>query len=133
MANIEEPTEKQKKEWAKWVASRPKVVRLIAEKFFPWKLYRMKSTGQRVEVYGFNENGTVSVLVTGKFNNVLFDRQVFGIQPEDLEECDLPGPDEVVGSAMTQDEVEENIDVVKTMVRPDLWQLDAEGKAVRKQ
>ena len=36
--------------------------------------------------------------VTGEFNIVAFERSVFGVDPKDLEECDLPGPDDHVGS-----------------------------------
>lgn len=133
MANIEEPTEDHKKEWAEWVAQRPEVVRAIAEKFFPWKLYRMKSTGQRVGIYSFSEDGTITVLVTGAFNKVNFDRQVFGIDPKDLEECELPSPDEAVGTELRPEEVEENIDLLRAEIRPDLWWLDKHGTAVRKQ
>jgi hypothetical protein len=37
--------------------------------------------------------------VTGEYNLVAFERRVFGIKPEDLEECDLPGLHEPLGSA----------------------------------
>ena len=103
MANVYEPTEEQKSQRAKWVAERPDAVRAVAERFQPWKLYRMRSTGHRVTVhsYGEGENGsvTLTVNVTGKYNLLAFERRVFGIDPDDLSECDLPGADEPVGSA----------------------------------
>jgi hypothetical protein len=47
MARISEPTAKEEAEWKEWVASRPAAVRAIAERFDPWTLYRMKSSGFR--------------------------------------------------------------------------------------
>lgn len=41
---------------------------------------------------------TCRVGVSGEFNLVTFERDVFGIDPKDLEECDLPGPDELLGT-----------------------------------
>jgi len=103
MANVFEPTEEQQKNWAQWVAERPDNVRAVAERFLPWKLYRMRSTGHRVTVYSLGEHpdGTVTltVNVTGEFNLLSFERRVFGISPDDLEECDLPAKDEPLGSA----------------------------------
>ena len=103
MANFAEPTEEQRAGWAEWVAERPEAVRLVAEKFNPWALYRLKTSNHRVTLVSFDEpkDGspvTLRVNVTGEFNRVAFERCVFGIKPEDLEECDLPGPDEPLGS-----------------------------------
>jgi hypothetical protein len=131
MARFTQPTKQQERGWRKWVKSRPPVVRAMAERFEPWSLYRMKSTGQRVTMCSFSEDGTLTVAVTGQFNHVMFDRQVFGVSPDDLEPCDLP-VDEMTGTVLTNDEVEANIDVMRVMVRPDLWTLDVNGKAVRK-
>ena len=132
MARIIEPAAKEKKAWTVWVASRPSSVRKIAERFDPWSLYRMKSTGHRVTIHSFNEDGTLTVNITGEFNTILFDRQVFGINPDDLEPCDLPDADEITGTVMTQEQVDENIDNLRVAVRPDLWTLGPDGKAVRK-
>jgi hypothetical protein len=133
MARIVEPTAKQERDWAKWVAKRPAVVRAVAERFEPWSLYRMKSTGQRVTIYSFSENGTVTVEITGQYNVILFDRQVFGIDPADLEPCEVPGPEEAVGTLMSSSEMEENIDALRVSVRPDLFVMGEDGKAQRKQ
>lgn len=109
MADIMVVTEELRAEWAAWVAERPDNVRAVAEHFFPWKLYRMKSTGQRVTLLSFGEHddGSVSVRVNvgGRFNFVAFERQVFGIDPNDLEECDLPATGELLGSAEVPIEV----------------------------
>lgn len=106
MANIFEPTEEMIRDWAKWLAERPEKVREAAKHFFPWKLYRLKtgSGKQRVTIICFEEPAdanakvTCKIAVTGQFNALAFERQVFGIDPDDLEECDLPGPDEPLGS-----------------------------------
>jgi hypothetical protein len=129
--HIYEPSTEQKAEWAEWLSTRPEQIKKLAERFNPWTLYRMKSTGHRVTLESFDEehNGTVSmtVAVTGQFNQVAFDRCVFGVKVEDLEECDLPtGP---VGTALTQEQVDENLDVLRVLARPDLWALDPAGKA----
>jgi len=103
MARHIQPSPEQEREWKEWVAGRPEAVRAVAERFEPWTLYRMKSTGQRVFVMGFfdpDDAGKVllSVGVTGEFNLVAFERKVFGIDPDDLVECDLPAPNEALGS-----------------------------------
>jgi hypothetical protein len=108
MARFTEPTAEQEAGWKEWVASRPEPVRKVAERFEPWSLYRMKSTGQRVTLYSFGEANdgsavTLTVNVTGQFNAVAFDRQVFGIDPDDLEPCDLPAPTEPTGTALTDE------------------------------
>jgi hypothetical protein len=97
--------------WGAWVKERPDVVQELIETrgFAPWKLYRMKSTGHRVVLHSFDEelSGeiTLKVSVLGRFNLVHFDRTVFGIDPNDLEECDLPAEDEPRGALLTHEEV----------------------------
>jgi hypothetical protein len=97
-----EPTSEQVLAYAEWVVERPSEVRAVAEKLLPWVLYRMKSTGHRVTIHSVEEHEdgsppTLKVDVTGDFNLVAMSRRVFGIDPEDLEECDLPSPDEPLG------------------------------------
>lgn len=105
MANWFEPTDNDRAGWAEWVAQRPEKVRVVAEKFEPWKLYRLKSSSHRVTIVSFDQPKdesqpvTLKVHVSGDFNRVAFERTVFGILPEDLEECELPGQDEPLGSA----------------------------------
>lgn len=97
MAKFFEPHEIQLIGWDKWVKSRPPEVRAIAERFLPWELYRLKTTGQRVTLRSILDNGTISVIASNKYNQTLFDLQVFGIDPDDLEPCDLPTPNEIKG------------------------------------
>jgi hypothetical protein len=42
------------------------------------------------------------VTVSGEFNFVVFPRRVFGVTPEDLEECDLPEKGEPCGAVLTK-------------------------------
>lgn len=133
MAYRFEPTKAMIKGWRKWCASRPAVVRANAERFPPWELLLMKSTGKRVFTMGFNEDGTISVAVTGTYNLILHERQVFGISPDDLERCELPPADEPVGAILDAQQMDENIDALRVLVRPDLWIMGPDGKAVRKQ
>ena len=37
------------------------------------------------------------------WNYLVFERRVFGVNPTDLEECDLPKDDEVLGAALTDE------------------------------
>lgn len=94
MANIFEPTDAIRSAWAEWVAGRPPTVRAICEKVEPWKLYRLEPPGQYVTFYSCNEDGTVTVDVSSEWNGpIVVDRRVFGIDPKDLSECELPDPD----------------------------------------
>lgn len=100
---MNEPTEEQLREWELWLAALPENVRVVAERLPPWKLYWLKSPGQRVRIISYDEplkEGeavTVSVLVAGDVNALVIERQVFGIDPDDLEPCDPPAPDELTG------------------------------------
>ncbi len=119
MSRIYEPTPKQVKIWKKWVNSRPPEIKEVAERFDPWSLYRMKDTGHKVTILGFSEGETVtiSVTVSGKYNKVLFERNVFGVDPNDLEPCDPPDPSEPVGAALTQEEASDNMDLIREMAQ----------------
>lgn len=130
---IQEPTPEQEAGWKKRVSRTPKKVRAVAERFDPWSLYKMKSTGERVTVASFYEDGTIGVIVSGEFNFTLFDREVFGVDPGDLEPCELPGLEERTGALMTWEQVAENIAALRVAVRPDLWIMGEDGKATRKQ
>ncbi len=113
MARFVEPAADVVEEWNKWVAERSPAVREVANRFEPWTLYRLRSTGHRVHVIGFDENKddtvTLKVVVSGRFNFVVFDRIVFGIDPDDAEECDLPLPGEELGTIFYD---QEGLDVV---------------------
>ena len=94
MAKWIEWTDDQREAWAEWDASRPPVIQDMIARFPYDELYRLKSSGHRVTLYSYSEDGTMTVNVTGEFNFVAFDRRVFGIKPDDLEPCELPLPGE---------------------------------------
>lgn len=100
MARHTTPTDEEVAAWEAWLADRPQVIRDMVAKYKldPWTLYRLKSTNQRVFMISLFESGTVKVGVTGEYNLVTHERAVFGIDPADLEECDLPSGDEPLGS-----------------------------------
>lgn len=87
--------------WDEWVSGRPPNIQDLCRRYPPDRLYLLTSSGHRVTVYSYNEDGTVCVSVTGKFNQVLFDRNVFGVDPKLLEECDLPDKEKELGTAFT--------------------------------
>ena len=100
--------------WDAWVASRPPVVQELCALLPPDRLYLLKTSGHRVTLLSYSEDRTVTVAVTGAFNALTFERQVFGIKPEDLEECDLPGDDEPLGAILTErEDVDAFIDAVR--------------------
>lgn len=99
MAIIVQWTPEKKAEWDKWLETRPKIIKDMAEKLPPNRLYKLKHD-VRVTLYSYSEDGTVTVNVTGEYNRVFFNRRVFGIKPDDLEECDLPEPGESLGSIL---------------------------------
>ena len=96
MARIKDIDEQQLEEW---LATRPQAIQDLARRIKPGHLYRLASSGHRVFPVAYSENGTVRVHVSGLYNLVAFERDVFGIKPEDLEECDLPPTHEPVGNA----------------------------------
>ena len=115
MAKIKELIDKAS--WAEWVASRPPVVQVMCALLPPDRLYLLKTSGHRVTLISYSENRTVTVEVTGQFNAVDFDCKVFGISPEDLEECDLPGEDEPLGTMLRkQEDIEAFIDAIRPAV-----------------
>jgi hypothetical protein len=59
----------------------------------PNRLYRLLTTGQLGEIISYNEHGTVTVIFPADFNPMNregLSLKVFGICPDDLEECDMP-------------------------------------------
>ncbi len=107
-----EPDTEQLDGWEEWLATRPDRVAEVARRLPPWELLRMRATGHRCSVLSYQEDDegavTMTVRVDGKFNAVVFGRRVFGISPDDLTPCELPGSDEVVGAMLTdKDDIEE--------------------------
>lgn len=113
MAILYELNEEQQKGHDEWFNSRPECIQKLYEKFPYNRLYRMKSSGHRVTIYSYLENNTMSVVVSGDYNLVSFERRVFGVPPEDLEECDLPEEGERLGVILNQEEALQLIDKMK--------------------
>lgn len=97
-------------EYQRWLNQRPGFIRTMAKFYPPDRLYRMASTGQRVTIVSYAEDGTVTVDISGKYNGLIFEREVFGIEPADLTECDLPSSAEAVGAALNQAEARQFIE-----------------------
>lgn len=83
--------------WNAWVSTRPEVIQEMCRSHPPDRLYCMASTGHRVTIYSYSEDKTCTVSVTGDYNLVTLERNVFGIPIDQLTECDPPGPNEPVG------------------------------------
>jgi hypothetical protein len=106
MARWYEPDDKQLADWKEWKETLPETARKNAEKFPPWELLWLPTSdsGHRVFPYSYSDNGTLTVVVTGQFNRVTMERKVFGINPEDLTPCELPGPDEPLGVTLNEEQ-----------------------------
>lgn len=107
MANRFDPSAEQVSNWRVWLSARPASLHPVCERFPPWGLYRLKVGGQRVVVRSFADDGTLTVDITARYNFVIFERSVTGVLPDDLEPCDLPSCDEVLGVAIDMKDVAE--------------------------
>lgn len=105
MANLHlmslEDEQRDEAEWQHWLKGRPEMIQKLGQRFKPWKVYRLTTTGQRCRLYSFSEDNTVTVSVTKELNLINFERRVFGIDPDTLVECEMPRDDEPVGETMT--------------------------------
>ena len=106
MARVFEFDDAKRAEWRAWLSGRPQVIQEMAASHPPHLLYRLKSTGQRVTLLSYGEDRKCRVLVSGEYNLVAHERQVFGISIDDLEECDLPTPGEPLGSVLSDEELD---------------------------
>ena len=120
MARILDWSPEQAQTWETWLRGRPAIIHTLAQRFPPYNLYRLKRTGQRCTIHSYNEGGTLTVAVTGQWNQVMFDRHVFGVAPENLEEAELPGPDELHGTVLTDpEEIATFVDLTRPAVLRD--------------
>lgn len=118
MAELQKLTLREQEELADWLDNLPLKCKEVATKYPPNRLYLLKSTNQRVFIVSYYEDGTLGVFVSGKYNLTQFERKVFGIQPADLVECDLPNPNQPVGTILKSDEeIEEFIKKTGTKER----------------
>lgn len=77
----------------KWIEERPQVIKDMIARHPPNRLYLLQDKW-RVFLESYNENGTLTVAICDAYNSgLMFEREVFGVRPEDLIECDeLVGP-----------------------------------------
>jgi len=107
--------------WDEWVKTRPPEIQELCKKLPPDRLYKMKDSGHRVTLHSYSEDGTVTVNVTGEYNALTFERQVFGVNPDDLQECDLPDECEQLGAMLTESEqIDEMVELVSEALKYDL-------------
>ena len=100
MALLGEWSEKQEHAWNTWVRLRPPVIQDLCSRFPANRLYRLKESAHYVTIYSYEEDGTMTVTVSGDRNFVIFERHVFGVAPDEIEECDLPSADSPHGSLL---------------------------------
>jgi hypothetical protein len=98
MAEIWRMNEERAREYKEWFDARPPAIQELIKRFPPNKLYRLTATGHRVAIIAYSEGETLRVSVLHQFNpeGLAFEREVFGIKPEDMVECDLPPGVEVL-------------------------------------
>lgn len=82
--NWTEPTQEMQDEWQAWLAERPETVRTIGERFKPWAMYRLTTTGQRCQVIAISENGTVRIYAEHETLGPMTGVEVFGVDPDEL-------------------------------------------------
>jgi hypothetical protein len=110
--DLKTPTDEQRAQFKEWVATRPPKVRAVAEQFDPWTVYRLRTTGQDVQVIGFDVGArscgdeycgpecsrirghegdhdadgdvTVCIYAENPILGAISGVQVFGIDPRDL-------------------------------------------------
>jgi hypothetical protein len=73
-----------------WIEDRPQIIRDLCDRLPPDRLYRIKSSGKRCTIHSYSEDGTITVTVQAMYNDLPITYGVFGLRPEDLEECDIP-------------------------------------------
>lgn len=88
-----------------WLTTRPVVIRDLAARWPPDRLYQMQSTGQRVTLRSYSEDGTCRIVIDPVHNPerlMLLPLEVFGVDLADLVECDLPAEKGLVIDTIVQ-------------------------------
>lgn len=119
MGNRYEPTPEQVESWKEWLAERPEHIAKVAALFPPWELFRMKSSGHRVFVTGLGDTppdapAAIYVAVVAEYNKLLFERRTV-TTVDDLEPCDMPGPDEELGAQLDQEQAKTYMALLKML------------------
>lgn len=97
MARVYEPTLSQVAAWVLQVRSMTAAARAVWERVDPWTLYRIKPNGFRVLIGEVSDDGAIKVNLSPDYNFLIGDAWISGVKVDELEECDLPAPDELVG------------------------------------
>jgi hypothetical protein len=104
--------EVQQQQWQDWLKERPPVIQKMAIKYPPNELFQYKEW--RVYIQSYNEDGTVTIGISGQYNYLMFERAVFGVNPENLTPCALPDSDEKLGVVLTrQEDIDKYLDYVQ--------------------
>ena len=74
--------------WEQWLSTRPESIQTLGAYLQPWKRYKLHNSTCRL--VSFNEDGTVTVRISREDNRdnaiFMFEREVFGVPPDDLHE-----------------------------------------------
>lgn len=68
----------------KWLKDRPAVIQEMVKAHPPDLVYTLRTTGHRVTIASYSEDGTVTVDIGYEHNLLVFPRGVFGVNPNDL-------------------------------------------------
>lgn len=82
--------ELDKESFQAWLADTPEKVQDMAKTYPPHLLYELETTKQKVTIFSYSEDNTVTVDILDRFSLVNSEIRVFGIELSDLTECDLP-------------------------------------------
>ena len=100
MALLGEWSEEQEHAWDAGVQSRPPVIQELCRRFPANRLYHLKQSTHYVTIFSYEDGDTTTVTISGDRNFVIFERRVFGVAPDELEECDLPSADAPHGALL---------------------------------
>jgi hypothetical protein len=95
MARWMTPTKKEVSDMKAKFKDRPRHVRAVFNRLDFFELYLLKTTGYRVKLCAIEDDGSVTVGVGHLYNDIPYSSVMFGIDPDDLEPCDLPTEDDV--------------------------------------
>ena len=74
--------------WEEWLSTRPESIQALGARLQPWKRYTLHDNICRL--VSLSEDGTVTVRISHEDNRdnpiFLFERDVFGVSPDDLRE-----------------------------------------------
>jgi hypothetical protein len=82
-------TPEQDARWEEWKAVRPADMRAVCDRFDPWSVYEMKSTGQLCQIVSFFESDATSPVSLGVYAEhrdlgAVTGVTVVGVDPDDL-------------------------------------------------